>query len=388
TFVANVTYYNDYPIAINNVSFGDQAFLDKVESVDYYTVDGDRYFQFNFLNNENVLLTGTGQFAQAWNGFALWNLTTNELIVYNKALALTYLDITEDREIFAYLYLPGIPMDDVLAVSGHFNYRYGYENFLGTQKYEEWQTSLFALEKDRESYGTQSIFEGALPQWSYDAAEYSLAALAVGSVLSMIPGLQVIGVPLLFASAALMVSSVATAIEHVTTGLISEIETITPSTTLKTTLNNHYTLASGALTVLPSNATVEKLFLGLYTKPGTNCVEPDADTLVYTEITWVTNGQVYTLDENYIDSGAVLDVDDQAALPVEGTNTLDDFFASLGEYGIYFIILAVIVVGALVLKYLDSGLTSLSRITKDKRKLFFFALIIATILIILGVIRL
>ena len=386
-FVASVTYYSEYQLTIENIGFGDTAFLDQVESIDYYTVDGEKYFQFNYIENENVLITGTGQFATQWNGFALWNLTTDELVVYNRALALTYLEVTDERQIFAYLYLPNIPVDDVLAVSGNFNYRYGYLNLVGTQKYQDWQNALFVLEKDQESYGTQSVFNGALPQWSYDAAAYSLAALTVGSILSMVPGLQVIGIPLLFVSAALMVSSVGTAIDHVVYGKTSEIELITPSTTLRSTLNQHYSIAAGSTTILPSTAKVHKLFLGLFTEIGTNVVEPDDETLVYTEITWVTNGQVYTLDESLIDSQAVLDLEYAAGLPAEGSNWFTDFLASLGPWATVLLVIGGIIVFGSAITAIEKGLGSLSRLTRDKRKLFILGLIVIAILIALGVIR-
>ncbi|GEM_PF-1184566 len=386
SFVATVSYYQDYEIIIENIGFGDSAFLDKVETVDYYTIDNERYFQFNFENNENVLLTGTGQFASQWNGFALWNLTTNELVVYNKALALTYLEVTEDREIFAYLYLPGIPIDDLLAVSGNFNYRYGYLNVFGTQKYQDWQNALFVLEKDQESYGTQSVFEGALPQWSYDAAAYSLAALTIGSILSMVPGLQVVGIPLLFVSAALMVSAVGTAIDHVVYGVTSEIDAITPSVQLLATLNQHYTLASGTLTILPSNAIVHKLFLGLFTKVGTNVVEPDEDTFVYTEITWVTNGQIYTLDEDFIDSEAALDQTYQDNLPPEGTNTISDWFTSTFGDSAPIVMIALIAIGILwIAPVFEKGTRSISNILTKPRLLITAGIIILIILFATGI---
>lgn len=214
TFGAKVQYYSEYDLAIPNVGFADDAFLDHVESIDYYTVDGQKFFQFNFIESENVLLTGSGQFAKRWNGFALWNLSSNEFIMYNKALALTYIEVTEDRKIYGYLYLPNIPVEDLLSVSGAFYYRYGYKNIWGTQKYEEWKQAVFFLEKDEESYGSQSMWEGSLPQWSYDVLSASLAAASVGIIVSMIPGLQPIGLTLLASGVAGIVATNVGAIEH------------------------------------------------------------------------------------------------------------------------------------------------------------------------------
>lgn len=386
-FVATIRYYNDYMLTVEDVGFSDPSFLNKVDTIDYYTVDGEKYLQFNFIDNENVLLTGTGQFAEQWNGFAIWNLTTNEFIQYNSALALTYLEVTENREVYAYLYLPNIPIDDVLAVEGNYNYRYGYKNVFGTQKYEDWEKAYFALEKDQSTYGSQGIFEGTLPQWSYDAAAYSLAALAAGSILSMVPGLQVIGVPLLFVGGALMISANVAAIDHVITGKVDEIETITPSTALRTTLNEHYTKAAGSLTVVPSQAKVHKLFTGLFTKVGTNVVEPDADTFVYTRITWVTAGQVYTLPEELIDSEAALDQDYLDSLPPEGSNEIGDWWQdTFGENAPY-VIVGVIILGIMwIAPTLEKGSRSIGNIVAKPRLLLTVGVIVFILLIVTGII--
>lgn len=386
TFAAKVQYYYEYNISITNIAFADDAFLSNVESIDYYTIQGEKYFQFNFIDNENVLLTGSGQFAKQWNGFALWNLSTNEFIQYNKALALTYIEVTEARQMFAYLYLPGIPMDDVLNVNGHINYRYGYKNIFGTQKYNDWEMAVFSLEKDAESYGSQSIFEGALPQWSYDVLGGSIAAFSIGIILSMVPGLQPIGLTLLLGGLAGIVSVNAAAIHHVKTGLTTEIETITPNTTLRTTLNNHYTLAAGSLTVIPTNAQVHKLFIGTFTKTATNVVEPDANTLVYTEVTWATNGQVYTLDQKIIDSEAILDQDYQSNLPVEGeTGWFADLFG--GVVPPWVIWTGVIVLILYFAPTVDKGTTSLTNILGNRKKTVLIAVIVIILLIVAGVIR-
>jgi len=385
TFGAKVQYYAEYDLAIPNVAFTDDAFLDAVESIDYYTVDGAKFFQFNFIHSENVLLTGSGQFAKRWNGFALWNLTTNEFIMYNKALALTYIEVTSSREIYGYLYLPNIPVEDLLSVSGNFFYRYGYKNIWGTQKYEDWEQAVFFLEKDEQSYGSQSMWEGALPQWGYDVLASSLAASGIGIILSMVPGLQPIGFTLLATGVAGIVAANVSAIDHAITGKTSEIQTITPSSTLRYTLNEHYTKAAGSLMVLPTNAKVHKLYYGLFTKANTNVVEPDAETLVYTEITWATKGQVYTLDPEIIDSEAVLDEDYMNNLPQEGSDSwLDDIFSDAPEW---VIVILVVIAILFIAPTVDKGTTSLSNLFANRRKAIIFIIIVIILLIYLGVIR-
>ena len=385
TFVAKVQYYSEYALEIPNVGFSAAGFLERVSSIDYYTIEGEKYFQFNFINNENVLLTGTGQFAKQWNGFALWNLTTNEFIMYNKALALTYIEVTPDREIFGYLYLPNIPVEDLIAVSGSFNYRYGYKNIFGTQKYEDWEKAIFVLEKDAESYGSQSMWEGAMPQWSYDVLAGSLAATAVGAILTMIPGLQPIGIPLLVAGVAGIVAANVGAINHAITGKTSEIQTATLTPQLRYSLNEHYTIASGYTTVLPTNAIIHKLYYGLFTKTATNVVEPDASTLVYTEITWATKGEVYTLDASVIDSEAVLDQDYLDSLPPEGEGSwLDDLFKDAPPWVIITLIFLAILFAA---PTIDKGASSISNLFSNRRKGVIIIIIVLIFLLVTGIIR-
>ena len=401
-FSVGVRYGSDYQLVIESVAFSDPSFLSKVESIDYYTIDDERYFQFNFTGSDNPLL---GSATAVWNGFAVWNLTTNEFVQFNKALALSYLEVTENRELFAYLYMPFIPIDDLLSVSGWFNYRYGSRNIFGTQLYEEYQTGTFNLEKDAESYGATSVFEGALPQWTYDVLAASIPAFAVGSILSMIPGLQVIGLPLLFGGLAGIITSTAGAISHVKYGLIDEIELISPAPALRQTLNEHYTQASGMLTVLPVNAPIHKLFIGLFTKPGTNAFDVQTDPenennqiFNYTEITWVTQGQVYSLDERFLDQDAILDQEYLDNLPPEGDsipgNLWDEivsFFQS--AFGTIWQ-LAMIVAGAVVVYFffkflpvLDNGMRSLRSIGR-RNKFLTLALIGVLIALLLGIINL
>lgn len=384
SFAAVVEYYEEYDLIIPNVAFRDAAFLDKVESIDYFSRDDQKYLQFNFFENDNVLLTGSGQFAKKWNGMALWNLTTNEFIMYNKALALTYIEVTPSREIFGYLYLPSIPIDDLLAVSGHFKYRYGYTNFWGTQKYEDWQKAVFHLEKDKQSYGSQSIFEGALPQWTYDVLATSLASVAIGSILSMVPGLQPIGIPILALGVAGIVVADVGAIQHVITGKTDEMQSFVPNITLRNTLNEHYTKAAKSMVVLPTNAKVHKLYMGLFTKTNTNVVQPDADTLTYTEITWVTKGQVYTLDEKLIDSKAILDQDYFDSLPPEGSSPWPDLFGNLPSW---IPILGITILVLLIAPTVDKGTSSLSNIFSNRKKFIIVLIIALIILFATGIIR-
>ncbi len=390
-FAIDVVYLStSYKLSISNVDFEDASFLNRVESVDYYSVDGEKFLQFNFFDNPNVLLpkpdgsTYTGN----WNGFAVWNLTTNEFVMYNRALALTYIEVTSNREMYAYLYMPNIHIDNLLAVAGNFHYRYGYRQLNLTQRYHDWEIATFALEKDETSLGRLGGIEGALPQWTFDVIKYSTGAVAAGAILSMIPGLQGIGFPLLFGGVAGMLVSGVSTIHHVMTGHISELEEIFPAGALRDTLNQHYTLALETPTTLPSNAKVHKLFLGLFTKLNTNVVEPKASTFKYTEITWVSKGEVISLDERFINTQAILDQEYLNTLPPDGQNPIRDawndivkFFSDLGAIGLALgAILALVLIGS-ALSMLSNGFNNAKTFIRRNK---IITIIIGVIIIVLA----
>lgn len=314
TFYGTVLYYQLYSIAIPNVNFGDDAFLDKVASINYYSIGDEKFFQFDFIDSEEVLLTLSNEYATHWTGFAIWNLTTNELITYNRALALTYIDIEPDRDIYGYLYLPNIPIDNILSVAGYFNYRFGYKNLIQQQKYEDWEQLSFILEKDESSNGNIDGTPGNLPQWSYDTIKYSAIGVGAGLLISLIPGFQPVGFFMLYtgAATALVGGLGGGMIDRAVSGKIDDIETINPDIYLRGKLNTYYTEAAEELIVLPTNVDIHKLYFGSFTKFNSNVVDLDASSLHYSQIVWVTAGQVYELSDEFIDEKSVLDKEDTA----------------------------------------------------------------------------
>lgn len=323
TFLATVRYFQDYNIAIENVDFGDDDFLDSVASINYYSIGSEKFFQFDFVDSEEVLLTISGEYEALWTGFGVWNLSTNDLVVYNRALALTYIDVEPDRDVYGYLYLPNIPIDDMLSVAGHFNYRFGYKDIIGRQKYREWEEAAFVLEKDQASYGSDIFNHGALPQWTYDVVKTASFLNPIAALFTMIPGWQDVGFLLNYTGryAGIIATIVAAGgLEKAITGKIDEIETIAPDTVLRSKLNEYYTEAAGELIVLPTDVDIHKLYFGAFTAYNSNVVDIDASSLTYTEITWVTKGQIYTLPEELIDEISILDPEDVA--PPEDTQDL------------------------------------------------------------------
>jgi hypothetical protein len=167
-------------------------------------------------------------------------------------------------------------------------------------------------------------------------------------------------------------------------GETTENESITPTTTLRAKLNEHFALASNsAYYLLPSDATVSRLYLGNFSQIGTDYVVPNGDTFTYTEITWLTNGRVYVLDEKVIDTQAIVDQDYLDALPEEDPN----FWDLLAKYGTIVIVVLVIIAVMILLPIIEKGATAFKKLVSEPRKIIILGIFIFIILVVTGVIR-
>ncbi|MDX9692202.1 MAG: hypothetical protein RBT45_07070, partial [Acholeplasmataceae bacterium] len=386
TFYAQISYGNTYFLSIPNIEF-DIDFFSVVESAFYYSLDGDKYIYFTFQENDPILLNELTIDQIKWNGFAIWNLSTNELVTWNKALALTYIDVESDRDVYAYLYLDKIPVDELVSVSGYFDYQYVSDNIttLWRATYSDIQRHLFHLEAGSETFG---MVDSMYPQWAEDVALYSAASAIVFGLLSLVPGLQPITLPLFAASftSAFLARPVGSAVTLLT-GKTDEIQTITPSFTLKGKLNDHYTLATGTTYSLPSQAQVQKLYLGNFSKSGTDYVLIDEDSFTYTEITWMTNGKIYTVDEEIIDSVAVVDRDYVNQIPIEEKPFFESLLDTLSKYGLYALSIGAAVLFIFVLPKLTTASGSVIEMIQKPEKLVVAVIIIAVLIYVIKVIN-
>jgi hypothetical protein len=399
TFFGTVNYNVEYPFVIRGVDFNDDDFLDSVASINYYSIGEEKFFQFDFVDSEEVVLTLSGEYATTWSGFAIWNITTNEFVLYNRALAMTYIDVEPDRDVYGYLYLPNIPIDDLLSVSGFFSYRFGYKNIIGQQKYHEWEEAAFVLEKDQASYGSDIFNYGVLPQWTYDAVKIVSFTNPLAALFTLIPGMEDVGYFLNYTGRfsgylAFALSSLG-GIDKAVTGKIDEIETISPDIVLRSKLNEYYSQAADELIVLPTDVDIHKLYFGSFTSYNTNVVDIDESTLTYTEITWVTKGNIYTVDGEFIDEISILDPEDVA--PPEDTrdplaaiwdfikSALQAIFSPEVTTGIKIIIIAV---ASAVVIWLGVSISKLfkkaKKISKQPGALIAIGVIIIGVLVALG----
>lgn len=290
-FEAEIMYEgNAYNIQKLNAGFSSSSFLSNVASVSYYSIDGDKYLQFNYAGSPNVLLNATGQATNHWSGFGLWNLTKNQISITQRALVLTYINMDKStRDAFAYMYMPTVVMDDLMSVSVVFNYRYLYPFGL----YGKWQDGARVLER-----GVESL--GGVPQDVLNLYSLSGVALGAGAII------PVLRWPLLITGGILFSVASYKAIDHLLTGAIEEIEPVSASQTFRLELNEYYTKLAGRPINVGTAQQVYKLYLGKFSALGSIDAEIDNDTYKYTEITWVTDGEVYSLTAPYLDQHSII----------------------------------------------------------------------------------
>lgn len=291
--------------------FADDHFLNHVQSANYYTYQGQRYMMFFYGDGNPYLLEAD---VQHWNNFSVWNMTTNEMITTNKLWVLTYVvvnteynplsDNEDDRhQLKAYYYTPTIPTEDLLSVSLTFDYQTATRGWLGlgTKKWGEVKTQAILLEKDAQNLSNH------VPQWTYDLYYTSILSITAGTILTLIPGTQPIGIGLLIAGSGLAGAAALGQLSAAYTGNVNDIERVYPDTDFKAELDLNYSYLAG----MPINMDAEKnglykLNLGSFTGPGVVDVRPIQDTYKYAEITFITRGTVYTLTTDEIESGVIV----------------------------------------------------------------------------------
>jgi len=330
TFSAWIEYFGSYELELSGLTFTDD-FLAEAEDIAYYYTDEDenRYLVFYYEEDADFMLTDVDVFAKQWTGFALWNLTSGEVVLTNRAWIMTYLSLDDDRDIYAYFYMPNIPYDELLSVSLSMFYRYGVKNVstFFQQQYEEWTGTSMILEAGETTLS-------AYPTWVKDVWTYSVASIAVGAILTMVPGAQPIGIGLALAGGVALNLANIGALAHLISGGIDQMVTVSsPSSTLKSTIESHYSEMSGEVVTIDPEVPLYRLYLGRYNKSGTNAVEICYDSdeqscyereeFKYTEVVWANEGEIYAITSPYIDSETTMDQAWYDSLP-EADPTLID----------------------------------------------------------------
>ena len=332
----NINYLGTiYPVSSFSVS-GDLDFISKSNDVLYYTEPntGDRILYFNFGDTLDSAILAARTFAtvEEWKGEALWNLTQNEIKVTGVLRVYNYIpEIDEDGNVYSYFYMPDVEMDSLISVSSVLAYRYWDDGFLG----------FGDLEPGDIQYRNVGAVRGEVtsvnPTWienQYNNAYlFSAAASVVTLAGSVVPiyGWGVSGAFFLIGGA-LQLSEINEWFAYD----VEQIQRVIPSIALTNEINTYISETSEDDQFTANTDQLYKLHLA--TLQDYDDLEIDKELSHVTQVVWETDGEIYVVNEEYIDS---IDYGGPGTLPPPNPPGNDDLemvvYIALGAVGLYFI---------------------------------------------------
>ncbi|AUD62491.1 hypothetical protein BK010_02415 [Tenericutes bacterium MO-XQ] len=306
-FISNINGYEvDFTIHYDTIydlryTFSDNTdmsiFNDNYEAF-YYTYEDQHFMVFN-KGTSSLFLTSNWK-TQAFIPYTIWNLDTGEFVNYNQIDVYMYMTLGDANHIVGYFYVDDFVIDRLMQVSTVFNYR--WDPLIGNKS--DWMPQAVVLEDTAFTQGNTS--------WQFDAVAISASSTAVlTAIAASIPGGQPIALGIF------LIGSVVTGYfdylansypGSLIVGDTSEISRANPSPELKAKINQTYSnLDSDFTSIDTSTYPLWKLDFGAYDKFG-NTPEVDPDSIEVISLTYQTDGLVYTLAADEINTNA--DVDD------------------------------------------------------------------------------
>lgn len=261
----------------------DISFLEEVHHGYYYTYDDQQFFYFSYSDIDLLIDGYDEEKGIDWEGFTVWNLTTDEVSQIRNIYVLTHFVEDENHDVYAYFYTPNVIMDELISVTVSFRYR--FEKVFGG--YTDWSyPDPLILEKDQTT-ASVTTWETAL-LGSAMASSIALASLAVLATPLIWPAVVIGG------SAALIYAFLGPSITGIRTEDIAEIDRPTLSAAFVSLLESEWDV-----TIDSVNNSPHKLFLGQYQKAFTNGIDleglaNDGD-YSYTEVIYRRDTQQYVV---------------------------------------------------------------------------------------------
>lgn len=287
-----------YPVSTFSVD-GDLDFIDKSNDVLYYTDpdNGDRILYFNFGETiyDAILATRTFSTVNEWKGEALWNLTQNEIKVTDVIRVYNYIpEVDADGNVFSYFYMPDVPIDDLISVTGVLAFRYWDDGFLWTDPEPgDIQYKTVAAVKGETTTVNELWFEKV-----YQTAYITESMLNDATINGISPGYGwvIAGGVLVLVNGTILVHDVTEWFAYD----IEQIEHVIPSIVLTNEINNYIAEVGGDDQFSPD---IDKLYkLHLATLQDGDEVEVMSDYSNIIQVVWQTDGEIYVLNEDYIDN--------------------------------------------------------------------------------------
>jgi len=232
--------------------------------------------------------------------YTIWNLSTNEMVQHNRINVYMHMTLGDANHIVGYFYVDDFVIDRLMQVSTVFNYR--WDPLVGSKS--DWIPQAVILEDTATSEGNTS--------WQLKAAASSISATAVATgIAAMIPGGQPFAFGLFLMGSAITSYFTYLAEDYpgaLHVGDTNQIELANVDQALLTDINDRFIeLDPNFTNIDTSTFPLWKLDFGAYDEFG-KTPEVDPNSINVVSLTYQTNGTVYTLDAEQIETEA--DVDD------------------------------------------------------------------------------
>ncbi len=286
-------YFFDYTFSENT----DMSIFENNYEAFYYTYDDQHFIVIN--HGDESMFTTSNWRTQTFVPYTIWNLDTNELVTFEKTSVYIYMTIGAANHIVGYFYMDEFVIDNLMSVSMLFNYR--WDPLIG----------------DKSDYIPYSVIleNGAISEgniaWQYKAAIISGTATAVATTLAVIiPGGVVVALPLFVIGTAVTEYFLYAGQSYTGQGIVgdvNQIEQYDATVEMKQEINDAYYRSDENFEGLNLDEfTMWKLDFGAFDK-AFNTPEVDPESVDVIEMVYETNGQVYVLESEVLETNASVD---------------------------------------------------------------------------------
>lgn len=258
----------------------------------YYTYQGLKYVILNLDDGSMFTVTSQTAANQKFVPYVIWNLDYNEFYKIDRINAYVTVYQEAAHNVYAYFYVDQLVIDNLISATISMQWRY---------------INIFNFASDWYPYAktlNQAETGGSGVSWEVAAATISTAGIAVSSLLP--PPANVIGMGIFAVGTVYfqiqMWENIAAG-EHIWSGPVNEIQEATNVDPQKLAqINQRYLQQNPNFTGMTEDYKLWKLFLGQFNKPLEDHIEVKENSFKVIQFTYRTNGQLYTIQEDSINT--------------------------------------------------------------------------------------
>ncbi|MCD4826538.1 MAG: hypothetical protein K8Q99_02090 [Acholeplasmataceae bacterium] len=286
-------YYLRYTFSENT----DMTIFNNAYEAFYYTYNDQHFIVLN--HGTQSLFKMNNWATQSFIPYTIWNLDTNELVEHNQVNVYLHLKLGDANHIIGYFYMDDFVIDRLLQVSTVFNYR--WDPLVGSKS--DWIPQAVILEDD--TLVNPSV------AWQYSAAATSIAATATIAGILGATGVGItVALPVLLIGGIVSAYFTYVAFDYdgsLISGSTTEIQEANPDAELLNEITTAYSNHDDDFTsVNLSEFPLWKLDFGAYNK-ALNTAEIDAESVNVITMSYMSDGQVYVLEADKINTNATVD---------------------------------------------------------------------------------